>query len=498
MDNTEKDRNRSAHLLNFIQDAVQVGTWEVNLSTMETTWSKVTYQIHEVPESIKPNFSQAIDYYKDPKSLKLVSEAFQNCAENGVQFDLELELTTARGNQKWVRAVGVPEMKDGKYIKVSGVFQDITEKTKTLQTIALREEELRKTFEYAGIGMAIVDLNGKWVKVNQKLCNMFGYTEQEFLQKTFKDMTYHEDQDVSDKLINSLLNFEYENKQVEKRYVHKNGDVIWTLLNTSVIKNDDGTAKHLVSQINDITLAKKAEERINALHKVTKEQNDRLLNFAHIVSHNLRSHSGNLEMLLDLMKYEEPEATQNSFFPLIGDAVNSLSETVANLNEVAILNTQINKELTELSLHTILEKAIGNVKGTILETNAIVNNNVPKDLKIKTVPAYIDSIVLNFFTNALKYRKEDVAPIITLESKISEDGEFVILDIEDNGIGIDLERHGKKLFGMYKTFHKHKDSRGLGLFITKNQIEAIGGHIEVKSKINIGTTFSLYLKHEKN
>ncbi|MGR7813546.1 PAS domain S-box protein [Lacinutrix undariae] len=498
MDNTNSDFDRSTHLLNLIEESVQVGTWEVDIKTMDTTWSKATYEIHEVEENIKPSFDDAINYYKDPKSLQILTEAFTACIEEGKRFDLELELTTAKGNKKWVRAVGVSDFKFGKCIKVSGVFQDITEKTRTLQTIALREEELRKTFEYAGNGMAIVDLDGSWVKVNQKLCAMFGYTEKEFLQKTFKDMTYHEDIESSNILVNSLLNLEIENKQMEKRYVHKNGDIIWTLLNTSVIKNDDGTVRHLVSQISDITLMKKAEERISALHKVTKEQNDRLLNFAHIVSHNLRSHSGNLEMLLDLMKYEVPEATENSFFPLIGDAVNSLSETVSNLNEVAILNTQIHKELTEVSLHTIVEKAIGNVKGTILETHAVVNNEVAESLKLKTVPAYLDSIILNFLTNALKYKKETEAPIINLRANFSKDKEFIILDIEDNGMGIDLERHGKKLFGMYKTFHKHKDSRGLGLFITKNQIEAIGGHIEVKSKINVGTTFSLYLKHEKN
>ena len=66
------------------------------------------------------------------------------------------------------------------------------------------------------------------------------------------------------------------------------------------------------------------------------------------------------------------------------------------------------------------------------------------------------------------------------------------MEIEDNGLGINLEKHGKKLFGMYKTFHKHKDSRGIGLFITKNQIEAMGGRIDVKSQVGVGTTFKIY------
>jgi sensor histidine kinase regulating citrate/malate metabolism len=71
---------------------------------------------------------------------------------------------------------------------------------------------------------------------------------------------------------------------------------------------------------------------------------------------------------------------------------------------------------------------------------------------------------------------------------------FVRLNVEDNGIGIDLERQGRKIFGMYKTFHHHPDARGVGLFLTKNQVEAMGGRIEVKSKVDDGSIFSVFLR----
>ncbi|RKM92730.1 sensor histidine kinase, partial [Aquimarina sp. BL5] len=75
---------------------------------------------------------------------------------------------------------------------------------------------------------------------------------------------------------------------------------------------------------------------------------------------------------------------------------------------------------------------------------------------------------------------------------------FVIISFEDNGLGIDLKKHREKLFGMYKTFHRNKDSRGIGLFITKNQVEALGGKIEVESEVNKGTIFKVYMKYEKH
>ena len=99
---------------------------------------------------------------------------------------------------------------------------------------------------------------------------------------------------------------------------------------------------------------------------------------------------------------------------------------------------------------------------------------------------------MNFLTNAIKYRSPKRNPVIKLKT-VSEDG-YTILSIQDNGLGIDLEKYGDKLFGMYKTFHDSKDSRGIGLYITKNQIEAMNGKVSVESKVGHGTTFKIYFK----
>jgi signal transduction histidine kinase len=97
---------------------------------------------------------------------------------------------------------------------------------------------------------------------------------------------------------------------------------------------------------------------------------------------------------------------------------------------------------------------------------------------------------LNFISNAVRYSHPDRKPMI----KISYDEQLKTLTIADNGIGIDLEKNGTKLFGMYKTFNNNPDSKGIGLFITKNQIDAMGGRIETESKLGVGTTFTIYFK----
>jgi signal transduction histidine kinase len=103
---------------------------------------------------------------------------------------------------------------------------------------------------------------------------------------------------------------------------------------------------------------------------------------------------------------------------------------------------------------------------------------------------------MNFISNGIKYSSKERNSFVKITVEVTDD--FIILIFKDNGLGIDLEKHGNKLFGIYKTFHEHEDSRGVGLFITKNQVESMGGRIEVQSEVNVGTTFKIFLKNEKN
>ena len=106
---------------------------------------------------------------------------------------------------------------------------------------------------------------------------------------------------------------------------------------------------------------------------------------------------------------------------------------------------------------------------------------------VKGVAAYMDSIILNLLSNAIKYRDSRKKCIIRFSGQ--EAGRYYELIVSDNGLGIDLIKNRDKIFGLYKTFHGLKDSRGLGLFMTKNQVEAMGGRIMVESEVGKGTTF---------
>ena len=179
---------------------------------------------------------------------------------------------------------------------------------------------------------------------------------------------------------------------------------------------------------------------------------------------------------------------------MLSDASTSLDDTVMHLNDVVQIKVGASEKMKPINLLETLLNVEKNLGLLLQEKNASCEIDIPENLNVMAIPAYLDSILLNLFTNALKYSSPDRNPIIKISSEQID--EKIKLILSDNGLGIDLKRHREKLFGMYKTFHRNKDAKGIGLFITKNQIEAMNGKIEVESVVDVGTTFSLYFESE--
>ncbi|GAA4238447.1 PAS domain-containing sensor histidine kinase [Postechiella marina] len=483
--------------LDFIQKAASIGTWEYDTKLLTLHWALETKKIHELPHDYVPNLEEALNFYKAGKNRDTITKLFSECIENLKSFDVELQITTAKGNDKWIRAIAKPFIENGELVKVLGLFQDIDQKTKISKELAAKEALLSKIFDHASIGKGTLDLEGKWLKVNNSLCEMLNYTEEELLKlQSFKAISHPEDKHIGLDLHYKMLDGDINNFQVEKRYISKNGKVIFALLSSALVKDSRGIPQFIIIQINDLTQIKKANQKIQHLLNIKEHQNKRLLNFAHIVSHNLRSHSGNLKMLLDIIKTDMPESMDNDVFPMLDLAVDQLKETVESLNEVATINIKNDVIVEPINLLKSFENVLNCITGQIAESRAKINIDIEPDIHVYAITAYLDSILLNFITNSIKYKKSNINLEIDIQTTIQQG--YVIIKIKDNGLGIDLKKHKEKLFGMYKTFHNHKDARGIGLFITKNQVEAIGGKIEVDSTVNIGTTFYIHLKHYEN
>ena len=394
----------------------------------------------------------------------------------------------------------------------------ITMQIKNISIRKLAQQQLNKTLAHqkallassTNISFVATDKEGLITDFNEGAHNLLGYKVENIKNKSV--LLFHDPKELEQKIENlnkkfpiEVNNFEalvFEAKRrksiiQEWNYVDINKNKIPVLLTITPILQDEQLIGYLHAAL-EITDLKDARNEILNLLEVTKEQNQRLRNFAHIVSHNLRSHSSNFCGLLDLLKMEYPKINENKIIQLLGTASENLEETIEHLNEVVVINTLVKENLHPLNLYDFVENAIENTRALAMKADVKIIFDVDKNVNIPGIPAYLDSILLNFITNGIKYRSLERNSFIKLYTQTNLVSGEIILNIQDNGLGIDLHRNGHKLFGMYNTFHKHEDSRGIGLFITKNQIEALGGKIEVESEVNKGTLFKIYFKNEEN
>lgn len=253
----------------------------------------------------------------------------------------------------------------------------------------------------------------------------------------------------------------------------------------------DGEVMGFYAHVADITSIKMLENELKRSNEVISQQNNRLLNFANIVSHNLNSHAFNLSSILEFMLDVQTEDDRDELMRYLRTVSKGFSSTVKNLNEIVNAQNQANLKYEWINLQDCIRDTASMLINQFKESNCRINSAATAGIKIWGNPAYMDSIILNFLTNAIKYRHPSRTPEIELSASV-QDSQYVI-KVKDNGRGIDLKKHGADLFGMYKTFHGNADAQGIGLFITKFQIESMGGYIEAESEVNEGTTFTVYL-----
>jgi signal transduction histidine kinase len=149
------------------------------------------------------------------------------------------------------------------------------------------------------------------------------------------------------------------------------------------------------------------------------------------------------------------------------------------------------KKLENVDVAKSLEKIKNILSHEIERTNAEIIENWADSKSIMSLPLYIESILYNLISNAIKYHQKHKKPIIKIHSYST--AEKRVIEIEDNGMGIDLEKYGEKIFGLYKRFHLHVEGKGLGLYLVKSQVEALGGKIKVESQLGKGTKFTISL-----
>ncbi len=354
----------------------------------------------------------------------------------------------------------------------------------TAQTVSRLDEEkdqFKKFFELSSEVLMIAGPDGSIKLVSSAFTKVLGYSRQEGVNNSFFMFVHADDFSLATRHFEEMRknqvpgSFQIMMKGKNEKIRH----FLWS--HTADLKSGNIYAAGY-----DITEIKEAQQVRELAERLTR-QNQQLASFAHIVSHNLRSHVGNLNSLLHLHKLAEA-GEQGVLFGMFEKVSQHLSGTLNDLIESLRIKEDMNQERHQIYFHQVLSKTEEILSSQVMESQAEISH----DFRVESIayPAtYLESIFLNLISNAIKYRSEARRLHVRLETFQLNSG--VVLTIQDNGQGINMTRHGDKLFGFYKTFHEGKDSKGIGLFITKTQIEAMGGTITAESEVDKGTIFTI-------
>lgn len=428
-------------------------------------------------------------------SIKMSVKLYSFLEQKTERWQDEYRFKCADGSYKYVFDRGFLLFDDeGKAVRMIGAIQDITKQKEEEQRLKLLETVITQTKD----AVVITDTDTSEypipniIFVNEAFSKMTGYKPKEVIGKSpIMFAGPKADMKELEKLSNAIQ--KYKECFIETISYKKNGSEYWVNFSMIPVTNKDGEHTHWISIQRDVTKEKEQQSEREQLIRELTQNNKDLKQFSYITSHNFRAPLSNLTGLLNLLddvpvENEELQEILNGF----RRSTQLLNETIDDLVKVVIIkdNPSILKE--SVSIIEIFENVFFQLSNQINLHKPNLKIEIDPELCITINKAYMESIILNLVSNALKYRSPEKTPKITI--KAFDKDNSVNLVIKDNGIGIDLEKNHDKIFGLYQRFHDHPDSKGLGLYLVKSQIEAMGGSIEVESQVNKGTQFTLTFK----
>jgi PAS domain S-box-containing protein len=429
-------------------------------------------------------------------SLKMSVKLYSFLEQKTEKWQDEYRFQCADGSYKYVFDRGfLVKDAEGKSIRMIGAIQDVTKQKEEEQRLRLLETVITQSKD----AVMITDIDTteneipNIIFINSAFTDMTGYTETEVIGKS-PAMFFGKKSDILeyDKLKTAVQ--EFKACFIETISYKKNGKEFWINFSMIPVTNKDGEFTHWVSIQRDVTEEKEKEKEREQLIRELTQNNKDLKQFSYITSHNLRAPLSNLTGLLNLIddiNIEDPELKEiiNGF----SKSTHLLNETINDLVKVIIIkdNPSIQKE--KVLIKEVFENVFNQLSFLISVHKPILKIDLEDVSILEINKSYLESIFLNLLTNAIKYR----APIrqlkVTISTKVEDDN--LIITFKDNGIGIDLDKNKDKIFGLYQRFHNYPDSKGLGLYLVKSQVESMNGTIAVSSVVGKGTTFTITFKY---
>lgn len=484
------ERKHLEKLLEKTNKLARIGSWEIDVKRGTVYWSDVTKEIREVEPDFVPDITTGISYFTKGQSRTTISQRVQECIEKGTPWDEELQFKTFKGNLKWVRTIGQAIFSEGECIKIYGTFQDITERKNAVDKVLRSEAKLKIAQTIAQVGSWEVDILSNQHTWSDEIYRILGIDKDlNPSAENFLKFVHPEDREMASQRVAEAF-VKHEDSSFYFQFYKEDGTLGYALTQWRFEFDAAGVPLYISGILRDLTKEKKAEnERLKMIANLHQRNND-LEQFSFIISHNLRSPVANIIGLTkELKDFSHSEQVKQMLGEALISDAHRLEDVIADLNTILQTKSEnsqrrenvVFSELTqsiELSIFSLIQKEKVTIKTDFTQIDSM-----------NTIKSYLQSVFFNLISNSIKFKQPTVDPVIEISSTLTKDK--IILTFKDNGSGIDLNKKRGQLFKLYKRFHANTEGKGMGLFMVKTQVETLGGIIEVRSKVNCGTVFTI-------
>ncbi|UEG54679.1 PAS domain-containing protein [Mucilaginibacter daejeonensis] len=418
-----------------------------------------------------------------PRYRYKVLKCFAEARTKGQACTFDMEAVTDRIKLLHVNLTIIPVLLNGRAIEYYLMVSNITERVslqKNLKKLSLVADKITD-------GVMVLNSTFEIEFINDGFTQISGFTFDDAIGRGLNQVLSlgNEGAERTAEARDNLTNGR--SMELEMQCEKKDGAGYWNLLRLTPIMNEQGKMEMCVVIHTDITEKKMAELELRLLADDLYRQNKELHQFAYIVSHNMRSPVANIVGLANLLEiFKDDPETQSQTLAELTKSVNNLDTVIKDLSYILTVNNASKDLLKEpVNFQDMLQQVLIDLQQPILLNDAEITIS-SKPLIIRTNRAYLHSIFYNLISNGIKYRSRQT-PYIKIDHY--QTNEHTVIYVADNGKGIDLNKHGHEMFKPYKRFDFKVEGKGLGLFLVKSHIEALGGHLTVKSELQKGSTF---------
>ena len=462
------------------------------------------------PEQIQINNYISFNEIIHPEDREEIWNTVQEALKKKAPFILTYKIITLSGELKYVRDQGHGVWLDnGELEGLQGFITDISEEVRKSRELERSEQKFKSYFQMPLSGVAIFDTEGRWIELNDRMCEIVGYSREELMGFVWTEVTHPEDIEPCMNLIEEIKNKKRDQYRVEKKYVGRDAKITYVEAYVGCIRNEQGEPEYYVALVQDISLRKKQETELNRyrnrLEDLVAERNadliktnDELEKFTYTASHDLIEPLRKVFTFGDMLKEACMSKLSDKEVGYIGKMQKAAFRMKVLIDDLLWFSQFREKgaSFEQLDLNILIQEVLEDLEVQIKETQGDIQiYDLPE---IEADKIQMRQLFQNLISNGLKYQRRDVPPKIIIKSNPVVNGCHEIT-IEDNGIGFE-EQYAKKIFEPFQRLNRESDTQGsgMGLFICNKIMRRHNGALTVKSKPGEGTTFFISLPQKQS